>query len=198
MIVMNNTISDINQLDLNGSYTYADYLQWRFNERVELFKGKIFKISPAPNRSHQHISLRVTRKLDNFFVATKCNLYVAPFDVRLVKTRSNDEKVVTVVQPDLCVICDENKLDEKGCNGSPDLIVEILSPGNSKKEMGIKFDMYEENGVKEYWIVEPTEKAIFIYSLQNEKFIGLKPLTEDDKMKSILFPDLIFDIKDIF
>lgn len=195
---MNTIISDINQLDLNGSYTYADYLQWRFNERVELLKGKIFKMSPAPNRSHQHISLRVTRKLDNFFVATKCSLYVAPFDVRLVKTKLNDEKVVTVVQPDLCVICDENKLDEKGCNGAPDLIVEILSPGNSKKEMGIKFDLYEENGVKEYWIVEPAEKAIFIYSLQNEKFIGMKPLTEDDKMKSLLFPELIFDVKDIF
>ncbi len=191
-------ITDINQLDLNGSYTYADYLKWKFKERVELLKGKIVRMSPAPSSSHQQISLRVTRKLDSFFLDTTCNLFVAPFDVRLVKSKSNDTKVITVVQPDLCVICDENKLDEKGCNGSPDLIVEILSPGNSKKEMGIKFDLYEENGVKEYWIVEPTEKAIFIYSLHNEKFIGLKPLTEDDKMKSVLFPELIFDVKDIF
>ena len=103
-----------------------------------------------------------------------------------------------MVQPDLCVICEQNKLDDKGCNGAPDLIVEILSPGNSKKEIGIKFDLYQENGVKEYWIVNPTENAIFIYSLQNEKFVGLKPLTEDDKMNSVLFPELIFDVKDIF
>ena len=191
-------ITDINQLDLNGSYTYADYLKWKFKERVELLKGKIARMSPAPSSSHQQISLRVTRKLDNYFLPTTCKLFVAPFDVRLVESKSNDEKVLTVVQPDLCVICDDNKLDEKGCNGAPDLIVEILSPGNSKKEMGIKFDLYEENGVKEYWIVEPAEKAIFIYNLQNERFIGMKPLTEDDKMKSILFPELIFDVKDIF
>lgn len=191
-------ITDINQLDLNGSYTYADYLKWKFKERVELLKGKIFRMSPAPSSSHQQISLKVTRKLDKYFINTHCSLFVAPFDVRLVKIKSNDIKVTTVVQPDLCVICEQNKLDDKGCNGAPDLIVEILSPGNSKKEMGIKFDLYEENGVKEYWIVNPTENAIFIYSLQNEKFVGLKPLTEDDKMKSVLFPELIFDVKDIF
>ena len=195
---MNNIISDINQLDLNGSYTYADYLRWKFKERVELLKGKIVRMSPAPNRNHQEISINLNGFLWTFFRKDLCKLYSAPFDVRLVKSKSNDEKVVTVVQPDLCVICDENKLDEKGCNGAPDLIVEILSPGNSKKEMGIKFDLYEENGVKEYWIVEPAEKAIFIYNLQNERFIGMKPLTEDDKMKSILFPELIFDVKDIF
>ena len=195
---MNNIISDINQLDLNGSYTYADYLRWKFKERVELLKGKIVRMSPAPNRNHQEISINLNGFLWTFFRKDLCKLYSAPFDVRLVKSKSNDEKVITVVQPDLCVICDENKLDEKGCNGAPDLIVEILSPGNSKKEMGIKFDLYEENGVKEYWIVEPAEKAIFIYNLQNERFIGMKPLTEDDKMKSILFPELIFDVKDIF
>lgn len=191
-------ITDINQLDLNGSYTYADYLKWKFKERVELLKGKIFRMSPAPSSSHQQISLKVTRKLDKYFINTHCSLFVAPFDVRLVKIKSNDTIVTTVVQPDLCVICEQNKLDDKGCNGAPDLIVEILSPGNSKKEMGIKYDLYEENGVKEYWIVNPTENAIFIYSLQNEKFVGLKPLTEDDKMKSVLFPELIFDVKDIF
>ncbi len=191
-------ITDINQLDLNGSYTYADYLKWKFKERVELLKGKIFRMSPAPSSSHQQISLKVTRKLDKYFINTHCSLFVAPFDVRLVKIKSNDIKVTTVVQPDLCVICDQNKLDDKGCNGAPDLIVEILSPGNSKKEMGIKFDLYEENGVKEYWIVEPAEKSIFIYMLQNERFIGLKPLIEDDKMKSPLFPELDFDVREIF
>ena len=195
---MSEIITDINQLDLNGSYTYADYLKWRFNERVELFKGRIFKMSPAPSSMHQQISLKVTRKLDNFFIKTTCSLYVAPFDVRLVKTKSNDRKVATVVQPDLCVICDQTKLDDKGCNGAPDLIVEILSTGNSKKEMGIKFDLYEENGVKEYWIVEPAEKMILVYTLQNEKYIGLKPLIEDDKIKSPLFPELNFDVKEIF
>jgi Uma2 family endonuclease len=192
------TITDINKLDLNGTYTYADYLTWQFKERLELFKGKIFKMSPAPNWRHQQISVNLTGTMWLHFKKLKCNIFSAPFDVRLVKTKQLDEKVTTVVQPDICVICDIKKLDERGCNGAPDLVVEILSPGNSKKEMGIKYDLYEENGVKEYWIVHPEEKNIFIYTLQNKKFIGLKPFIEDNTMKSPLFPDLQFLLKDIF
>lgn len=195
---MSGIITNINDLDLNGAYTYADYLNWQFAERLELFKGKIFKMSPAPNRSHQKVSSNLHGMLWSFFKGHSCNLFSAPFDVRLVKSKQKDEKVITVVQPDICIICDEDKLDDRGCNGAPDLVIEILSPGNTKKEMGIKFDLYEENGVKEYWIVEPTEKTIFIYTLQNDKFIGLKPITEDDKIKSPLFTELDIDASEIF
>jgi Uma2 family endonuclease len=191
-------ITNIKDLDLNGSYTYADYLTWQFQERLELFRGKIFKMSPSPNRNHQRVSSNLHGTFWSFFKNNSCNLYAAPFDVRLVKTKKRDEKVVTVVQPDICIVCDTNKLDDKGCNGAPDLVVEILSPGNTKKEMGIKFELYEENGVKEYWIVEPNNKTIIIYSLQNKTFIGLRPLTEDDIMKSPLFPQLKFKLMDIF
>jgi Uma2 family endonuclease len=195
---MSGIVTDFNQLDLNGSYTYADYLKWQFAERLELFRGKIFKMSPAPNRNHQQILGNLYLKIGTHFEKSNCNIYLAPFDVRLVKTKTNDEKVFTVVQPDISIICDDNKLDDHGCIGAPDLVVEILSPGNSKKEMGIKFDLYEENGVKEYWIVNPTEKTILLYSLQNEKFIGLKPLTEDDQMKSPLFGAIPFTVGSIF
>ncbi len=191
-------ITNINKLDLNGSYTYADYLNWNFKERLELFRGKIFKMSPAPNRNHQTISARIYLTFANAFKKNSCNVYYAPFDVRLVKTKTKDEKVITVVQPDLCIICDENKLDDRGCNGAPDLVVEILSPGNTKKEMGIKFDLYEENGVKEYWLVDPSEKTVFIYTLQNKKYVGVKPFIIDDVLKSPLFPSLKFKVKDIF
>ena len=95
-------------------------------------------------------------------------------------------------------MCDVSKLDDKGCIGAPDLIIEILSPGNSKKEMGVKFDLYEENAVKEYWIVNPSENSIFIYTLQNKKFIGLKPCIEGGVIKSPLFPELNFEINKIF
>jgi Uma2 family endonuclease len=191
-------ITDINELDLNGSYTYADYITWQFKDRLELLRGKIVKMSPAPSRLHQ----KVLGCLHNFFwMASKnknCSMYIAPFDVRLVKTKNKDKKITTVVQPDLCIICDVNKLDDNGCNGAPDLIIEILSPGNTKKEMGIKFDLYEENEVKEYWIVEPVAKTIFVYTLQKGKFIGLKPLTEDDNIKSPLFKQLNFPLHDVF
>ncbi len=197
---MGSIINNINQLDLNGSYTYADYLLWHFKERVEIIKGKIFKMSPAPSRFHQDCSWLLTREIDKTFAKTKCNMYAAPFDVRLInfKDSTDDNKITSVVQPDLCVVCDINKLDDKGCIGAPDLIVEILSPGNSKREMTIKFDLYQENGVLEYWIVNQSDKTILIYVLQNGKYIGLKPFTEDCKVESPTFPKLKFAVKNIF
>lgn len=197
---MSKYITNLNQLDLNGTYSYADYLLWRFAERVELFKGKIFEMSPAPNRKHQEVSLLITRYLDRYFENQKCGLYFAPFDVRLVNFNksSTNNTVFTVVQPDLCVVCDASKLDKKGCIGSPDLVIEILSPGNSKKEMGIKFNLYEENQILEYWIVNPDEHSVFVYTLVNGKYQGLKPCIDGEVITSPLFPELNFEISKIF
>ncbi len=197
---MPNVIENFKDLDLSKSYTFADYLTWKFQERLELIKGKIFQMSPAPNRYHQRISGNLYGALWTTFKSNSCGLYSAPFDVRLVnfKKSTDDNQVFSVVQPDICVICDKEKLDDKGCIGSPDLVIEILSPGNTDKEMGIKFDLYEENEIKEYWIIEPTDKVIFIYTLQNGKYIGLKPQTHLDKIKSPLFPYFDFDISQIF
>ena len=193
-------INNIKQLDLKGSYTYADYLLWNFKERVELIKGKIFKMSPAPSRSHQEISWLLARQLDKVFHKSSCKMYSAPFDVRLInfKESSSDHQIITVIQPDLCVVCDTNKLDEKGCIGAPDLIIEIVSPGNSNREMTIKFDLYEENGVKEYWIVNQSEKTILIYVLVEDKYVGIKPITEKGKLESPTFPALKFSVKNVF
>lgn len=197
---MESVITDIKQLDLKGSYTYADYLLWQFKERVELIKGKIFKMSPAPGSFHQEVSWSLARKLDSVFRKKSCKMYAAPFDVRLInfKESTADHQITTVVQPDLCVICDTQKIDERGCLGAPDLIIEILSPGNSKKEMDIKFDLYEENGVLEYWMVNPAEKTIAIFVLQNGKYSGIKPIIEDSKLESPTFPELKFKVKKIF
>jgi Uma2 family endonuclease len=197
---MSNIITNINQLNLKGTYSYADYLLWQFSERVEIIKGKVFKMSPAPSSSHQDISMNLTRILDKVFYKTSCKLYVAPFDVRLInfKESNQENKIFSVVQPDLCVICDRSKIDTKGCLGSPDLIVEILSMGNSKKEMDIKFDLYQENKVLEYWIVDPFQKTVLIYVLENERYIGLKPFLIDSKIKSPTFPKLNFSVKKVF
>ncbi|GIM60594.1 hypothetical protein CAPN008_06440 [Capnocytophaga canis] len=192
------TINNINQLDLvNGVYTYADYLLWRFEERVELLKGKIFKMSPAPSLKHQQISLNITLFLGNYFKNQKCQLFVAPFDVRLPKKDEKGDNIHTVVQPDLCVICDESKLDERGCIGAPDLIIEILSPGNSKKEMKNKFELYQESGVEEYWIVNPTDENILVNVLEDGKYRILKPVV-DEYITSVKFPKLKIHTSDIF
>lgn len=197
---MQKVITKFSQLDLKASYTYADYLLWQFNERVELIKGKIFKMSPAPSSFHQDISGNLTYFFAKVFRNSSCKMYVAPFDVRLInyKESTSDNQIISVVQPDLCVICDRTKIDEKGCLGSPDLVIEILSPNNSKKEMGIKFDLYEENLINEYWIVNPMDSTVLIYILQNEKYIGLKPFQVGDKIISPFFPNLKVDVKKIF
>ncbi|MCF2489830.1 Uma2 family endonuclease [Dyadobacter sp. CY347] len=193
-------ITNISQLDPNGTFTYADYILWRIEERIELIKGKIFKMSPAPNLTHQRISTQLQGAIFNFLGNQSCDLFSAPFDVRLhslSKSIVANSDIYTVVQPDLCVVCDKSKLDERGCLGAPDLVIEILSPGNSRKEMDDKFELYQESGVREYWLVEPVECAVFVY-VRNDtgEFIGLKPATKS--VQSSIFPDLVIDLDKAF
>jgi len=196
--VQRNIITNINQLNVEAYYTYTDYLTWQFDEMVELIRGKLFKMSPAPNLHHQDVAGVIFGEWYKYFENKECRLYIAPFDVRFPAKKGLETD--TVVQPDLCVVCDVKKLDKKGCNGIPDLVVEILSPGNTAKEMNQKFNLYESEGVREYWLVHPEEKWLIIYNLNEEhKYTGGKPLTsEDGKINSIIFPDLILDLNKVF
>lgn len=188
----------VEEPDSSLSYTYADYLQWNFEERLELIRGRIFKTS-GPNTKHQIISLRLTLKISSF-LQNNCQLFVAPFDVRLpVKNRKKDHEVTTVVQPDLCVLCDESKLDERGCCGAPDLMVEILSPGNTRKEMCIKLKLYEESGVKEYWIISQVKENITAFVMdETGKYAEGKIFTRGERITSNIIPGLEFNTDDIF
>lgn len=191
----------VDELDQNSVYTYADYLQWTFEERLEIIKGKIFRMPPAPARRHQDISFKLGVAIYNFLQKTSCKAYMAPFDVRLtpLKRKANPDQVYTVVQPDICVICDLEKLDDQGCVGAPDLIIEILSPGNSEKGMKEKYEVYQEDGVKEYWLVDSTERSVFIYLLNESGiFIGLKPLIEEEILTSSILPGFEILVGDIF
>jgi Uma2 family endonuclease len=189
-------VKNFSDLDLTKTYTYADYLLWQFSERVELIKGYILKMSPAPSTNHQSVSYNLTDCFAQNFRKKSCRIFVAPFDVKLpVKSSKKD---TTVVQPDLCVICDENKIDENCCVGVPDLIVEIISPNNRKHDVQTKFNLYLEVGVQEYWLVDPTDRMILIYFLKNGEYIGSKPFIEGDKIKSLLFPELNIDVEDVF
>jgi Uma2 family endonuclease len=193
-----NTIDD---LDFSKTYTYADYLMWKFEERLELIKGKIFKMSPAPSVNHQRITVNLLRPLANFLLEKPCEVFVAPFDVRLVRDEKSDKKVKTVVQPDLCVICDPNKIaDQRSCLGAPDLVVEILSPGNNSKEIKIKYDLYEEFGVKEYWVVYAGEQSLVRYVLNKDgKFTSEgRALTVGDKITTPILPGFKLNLDDVF
>ena len=188
-------ITSLDQLDLvNGIYSYADYLVWKIKERVELLKGKILEMS-APSPIHQEISGNLQGALFVFLKNSRCKLYTAPFDVRF--PQKGESQVYTVVQPDLCVVCDFEKIDSKGCVGAPDLVVEILSPGNSKKEMKSKFALYQEEGVREYWIVDPDRELVLVYVAENKKFRPTLPIT-DDYVRSTIFPNFSIHTADIF
>lgn len=191
------TITSLSQLDPNGTYSYADYLLWQFDERVELLRGKIRQMA-APSRKHQDISQKLSVLLGNALWKSPCKIYAAPFDVRLSRMR-NDREVQTVVQPDLCVICDVSKLDDRGCVGAPDLIIEILSPGNSRTEMRDKFELYQEAGVIEYWIVSPIEKSIQVWKLnESGHYIGLPYAVEGDILTTPIIPNLEVAISEVF
>lgn len=188
-------ITSLNQLDLvNGIYSYADYLVWKIKERVELLKGKILEMS-VPSPIHQEISGNLQGALFVFLKNSKCKLYTTPFDVRF--PQKGESQVYTVVQPDLCVVCDFEKIDNKGCVGAPDLVVEILSPGNSKKEMKSKFALYQEEGVREYWVVDPERELVFVYVAENKKFKPTIPIA-DDYVYSTIFPDFKIHTSDLF
>lgn len=189
-------ITNLSDLDLTKQYSYSDYLLWQFSDRVELIKGFIKSMSPAPSRNHQSIVKNIALRFGNVLEKSPCDFYFAPFDVRLPIPSA--KKNTTVVQPDLCIICDENKLDEQGCKGAPDLIVEILSPNNSKHDLVTKFNLYEESGVLEYWLVEPAEKMVLVYTLQNNKYIGLKPFAEGEIIDSPLFPNMKIEVESVF
>jgi len=158
-------------LELNKRYTYADYLTWLDDEARELIHGFIQMMSPAPRLAHAKISRKISLHLGLYVMGNKCNceVFTAPFDVRFPKQgETADDKIDTVVQPDICVVCDLSKLDERGCCGAPDMIVEILSPSTLKKDIVDKFALYEESGVKEYWIVHPKDRAVSVFLLQED------------------------------
>lgn len=186
-------ITDINDLDLTKTYTYADYLTWRFKERVELIMGRIFKMTPAPSTTHQQVLWRITKSIGRVQSLEKCDVFIAPFDVRLF---SDDQK--TVVQPDICIVCDSSKLDEKGCNGAPDLIIEILSPSTASKDLNEKYDIYQKAGVKEYWTVDAADGIINVYLLVDGKYVPQRPYTYRQEIESFVIPGLIVDLKEIF
>jgi Uma2 family endonuclease len=195
-------ITQLSQLDPNGTYSYADYLTWQLEESVELIKGKIMAMSPAPNRKHQTVAGNLFLNLGNYFKQHACQVYVAPFDVKLYdrrKSELSDREVFSVVQPDLCVICDKDKLTEQGCDGAPDWIIEVLSPGNSRKEVRLKFDLYQENGVTEYWLVFPYEQIVQQFVLDDAGQYQLQALYPGNESATpYLFPELQVDLNDVF
>jgi Uma2 family endonuclease len=189
-------INKFEEIDLNLEYSYANYLKWIFPERVEIIKGRIFKMSPAPNFEHQSISSNLHGIIWNQLRDKPCKIIAAPFDIRLSKY-IEDKKIDSVVQPDLCIICDSKKIDERGCLGAPDMIVEILSPSTAQRDLELKYAIYEENCVKEYWIVQPNDQTVSVFDLVGKKYV-LRGIYHRQKIVLLKTIGLEIDLREVF
>lgn len=190
-------------LDDKKRYTYADYLTWLDNKTRELLDGFVRLMSPAPTLTHAQISGKIFNSFMNYIndKKGKCQTFSAPFDVRLPGKPGEiaDDKIYTVVQPDICIVCDETKLDRRGCLGAPDLIVEIISPSSLKYDLNDKFNLYEAAGVKEYWVVSPEAKSVNVFILQdNGKYDRGAVYEEEIEIPVKTLPGLILSTTQIF
>ncbi|PWA11947.1 Uma2 family endonuclease [Pueribacillus theae] len=181
-------------------YTYADYLSWNDDVRIEIIDGTLY-LQAAPSRVHQEILSELHRQIANFLVGKECKVYPAPFHVLLdlEEEIDDDKERKNVFEPDISIICDQSKLNDHGCKGSPDMIIEITSPSTARKDKIEKFNKYEKAKVKEYWIVEPQEKIVSVFTLQKNQRYGRPDLyTDEDKVEVSIFKDLTIDLSLVF
>lgn len=181
-------------------YCYADYLQWPDHQRWELINGVPYLMTPAPGRRHQEILGNIFGQIWSFLrSASSCRVFMAPFDVRLPVRGQKEADIDNVVQPDLVVVCDQSKLDEKGCLGTPDIVVEIISLSTARKDLGLKFDLYESCGVLEYWVVFPQERAIQVYKLNADgKYEPVGDYGSDSVLTTEILPGLEINLAEVF
>ena len=185
---------------LDRHYTYADYKTWPEDERWELIDGVAWNMSPAPSRSHQWLLMELGAQIRNFLEEKTYQVYPAPFDVFFPEDPDQPEDdVCTIVQPDLTVICDLKKLTEKGCFGAPDLVVEILSPYTSRRDLDEKFHLYESSGVLEYWVVDPGYGSIQAFRLSEDGCYGDgEVFVREGKLTSKVLDGFLIDLSDLF
>lgn len=179
-------------------FTYGYYRTWPDTERWELIDGVAYDMSPAPSRLHQDTFGGLFFQFRAFLSGAECRVYGAPFDVRLPHGEEQNDNIDTVVQPDIVVVCDRNKLDEKGCKGAPDLVIEILSPCTAHKDLNEKFQLYERVGVKEYWIVHPQDRTVMVFRRDGMSFGRPAMFAGEDRIEVTLLSGLIIDLKQAF
>jgi Uma2 family endonuclease len=186
------------QLDTQQRYSYQDYLTWPDDVRYELLEGEAVMMT-APSTMHQRVIRELVRQIGNHFVGKDCEVFPAPFDVRLAAADTADDQTRTVVQPDISVICNRNKLDDKGCKGAPDWIIEVLSPSTASVDLIRKLRLYERFGVREYWVIHPIDRVVMMWTLGDDGRYGAVLIEETQGLQaSVLFPDLVLEWDELF
>lgn len=180
-------------------YTFADSLTWKENEHIEIIYGEAFLMA-SPSSTHQEISMEISRQLANYLEGKQCRVYPAPFDVRLFEKDGDlPQDVDTVVEPDISVVCDKNKIDNRGCKGAPDLIVEILSPSSLRNDRLVKLRLYQKAGVREYWIADPENKTIQVFLMdENGIYQPHEDYCRTDVAKVNVLEGCFIELKKVF
>ena len=181
------------------TYTYADCLEWPEDVRAELIEGDVYMMTP-PATKHQRISRELLLQIGSYLRGKRCEVFSAPFGVRLFEQENDTPSdVTTMVEPDLVVVCDPSKLDDHGCKGAPDMVVEILSPSNRRHDCVKKMHLYQRAGVKEYWLVDPAEEFIMVFLLAEDGVYSLrKTYTREDAAKVNVLEDCQIDLTLVF
>ena len=181
-------------------YTYADYLSWDNDvEQFEIIDGEAILMAPGASNTHQGISVSIASQLYAYLKGKSCVVRTAPFDVRLFEREEDSpEDVNTVVQPDIMVICDKSKIDERGCKGAPDMVIEILSASSQRHDRIVKFQLYEQAGVKEYWLVDPANKTAQSFVLESGRYVVKELGVVGDKMKVNVLESCLIDLTEVF
>ena len=185
-------------LPQENRYTLADALSWDEQERIELIYGYPMMMSP-PSRAHQKASIFLSTQLNNYLTGKKCEVYHVPFAVRPFEhDGDNPEDVDTLVEPDITVVCDPSKLDDIGCKGAPDLVMEILSPSTQRHDKLTKFNLYQRAGVREYWIVDPASKSVQVFLLEGGRYAAKDFGTVGENLKVNILEDCMIDLSQVF
>ncbi|MDR9374091.1 MAG: Uma2 family endonuclease [Schleiferiaceae bacterium] len=191
------TIHRVEELDFSAQYCAADYWRFRFEEMVEIIRGKIFKMAPAPSSNHQRVQNKLNYRLNQALEQGDCEIFPAPFDVYLRRSGETFAEAQNIVQPDICVVCDAEKIKREGCLGAPDLVVEILSPGTRRKDLTVKKDLYEEFGVPELWVVSVPERLLLRFDLQGGSY-RQSTFVEGQTVSSTRFQNLEIVLEEVF
>lgn len=185
-------------LPQENRYSLADVLAWDEQDRAELIDGEIVMMAP-PSRIHQGIVFEIARQLGNYLEGKKCKVYPAPFAVRLFeKDEERPESVDTMVEPDVTLICDPGKLDNIGCKGAPDLVIEVLSPSSQRHDRLTKYNLYQRAGVQEYWIVDPESRTVQVSSLENGRYKVAEIYTAADIAKVGVLDGCYIELSKVF
>jgi Uma2 family endonuclease len=180
-------------------FTYADYLTWDDNKQWELIDGIAYDMSPAPGTEHQKISMAFSMLLGSFFKGKQCQVFAAPFDVRLGEIKADNKEIETVVQPDISIFCDRSKIDKQGAMGAPDLVIEILSESTMRRDLNTKLLLYQRYGVREYWIADPASRIIDVYKPDRDgKYFSDNTYAMEHIIRSDLFPGLEIPLSEVF